>query len=303
MAAPTWDQYMAPSLQVLNDGEIRRNRSIVEGAAELLELTDEQRQIVIPSGQDQWVNRGNWALSYLHRVGAIERTSRAHYRITDVGRRLLADHPGGITERDLRALSGDPNAPHTWKAFPTPTSPLSYETVEADTVLDPREQIEAGVARIHEEIAADLLSRLCLKEPAFFEHAVVRLLVLMGYGGTDAQVTVTQRSNDGGIDGIIDQDALGLDRVYVQAKRYTANPVQRPELQAFVGALSGLADGGVFITTSTFSKGARAYAASIPTRIILIDGERLTRLMIKYGVGVQVESTYKVVKVDEDFFE
>lgn len=303
MSAPTWDQYMAPTLRVLLDGEIHRNRRIVEGAADLLVLTDEQRQIAIPSGQDQWVNRGNWALSYLNRVGAIERTSRAHYRITEIGRQLLAEHPDGITERDLRALSGDPNAPHTWKAFPTPAGPTAYVVTETETALDPREQIEAGVARVHEEIAADLLLRLCGKQPTFFEHAVVKLLVRMGYGGTDAQVTVTKRSNDGGIDGIIDQDALGLDRVYVQAKRYTANPVQRPDLQAFVGALSGLADGGVFITTSRFSQGARDYANSIPTRIILIDGERLTRLMIKYGVGVQVESTFQVVKVDEDFFE
>lgn len=153
-------------------------------------------------------------------------------------------------------------------------------------------------------MAAELLTRLQGKDPTFFEEAVVKLLVAMGYGGTDAHVTVTQRSNDAGIDGIIDQDALGLDRVYIQAKRYaTANAVQRPELQEFVGALSGKAERGVFITTSRYTSGARAYAASIPARIVLIDGARLTRLLIAYGVGVQVESTYRVVKIDEDFFE
>jgi restriction system protein len=125
----------------------------------------------------------------------------------------------------------------------------------------------------------------------------------MGYGGTTGAGTVTQLSNDGGIDGVIDQDVLGLNRVYVQAKRYkTGNTIGRPDLQAFVGALSGKADSGVFITTSSFSEGARTYAAHVPTRIILIDGERLAGLMIRYGVGVQVRQSYKVVEIDEDFF-
>ena len=113
MPVPTWDQYMAPSLRILTDGQIHRTREIVEAAAELLGVTEEQRQILIPSGQEQWVNRGNWALSYLARAGATERPSRGRYRITDVGRQLLSSHPDGITEKDLRALSGDPNAPHT----------------------------------------------------------------------------------------------------------------------------------------------------------------------------------------------
>src|SRR6478735_11777115 len=120
MTVPTWDRYMAPSLRVLSDGEIHRTRPIVEAAADLLGVTAEQREIVIPSGQEQWVNRGNWALSYLARAGAAERPSRGRYRITEVGRQLLAAHPDGITEKDLRALSGDPNARHTFKAFPIP---------------------------------------------------------------------------------------------------------------------------------------------------------------------------------------
>lgn len=133
---------------------------------------------------------------------------------------------------------------------------------------------------------------------------MVDLLVAMGYGGADRQATVTQQSNDGGIDGIIDQDTLGLNRVYVQAKRYSPEgSVGRPELQAFVGALSGKADGGVFITTGRFSAAAREYAAVVPTRLILIDGERLTSLMIRFGVGVQTRQTVQIVEVDEDFFE
>lgn len=305
ISAPTWDQYMAPCLRVLEDGEIQRGRNIVAAAADLLGLTGEQRAITIPSGQHQWVNRGNWAISYLNRAGAIERTSRAHYRITDAGRQLLTDHPDGITEKGLRALSGDPNAPHTFKAFPGSASPTAYEPSAADTALDPQEQIAAGIARIHTEVASELLSRLHTQEPAFFEQAVLDLLIAMGYGGAEGHATRTELSNDGGIDGIVDQDALGLSRIYVQAKRYApGSSVGRPEIQGFVGALHGnAANQGVFITTGRFSSGARDYADGIPSRVILIDGERLAMLMIRYGVGVQVKQTVQIVEVDEDFFE
>lgn len=304
-AAPTWDQYMAPSLDVLDDGEIHRSRRIVEDAANLLELTPEQRAITIPSGQQQWVNRGNWALSYLTRVGAIERTSRGHYRITEVGRKLRAEHPSGITEKNLRALSGDPNAPHTWKAFPVAAPVPSEEVAEAETVLDPQEQIEAGISRIHADVADQLLTRIHTQEPVFFEQAVLDLIMAMGYGGAEGSATRTQLVSDGGIDGIVDQDALGLSRIYVQAKRYAAdNIVGRPAIQAFVGALAGnQANQGVFITTSKFSAEASAYADSVPTRIVLIDGKRLARLMIRYGVGVQVKQAIQIVEIDEDFFE
>ncbi|WP_228201498.1 restriction endonuclease [Flaviflexus ciconiae] len=183
-----------------------------------------------------------------------------------------------------------------------PVQATELEKVDA-AALTPIEQVQNGIDRINEEIAAELLDRLQGKEPGFFEQAVVDLLLAMGYGGTSGTGSVTQFSNDGGIDGVIDQDILGLNRVYIQAKRYaTGNTVGRPDLQAFVGALSGKADSGVFITTSVFSTGAREYANKVPTRIILIDGERLAGLMIRYGVGVQVKETYKVVEIDEDFF-
>ena len=164
-------------------------------------------------------------------------------------------------------------------------------------------QVEQGVARIHEEVASELLSRLVEQDPAFFEIAVVKLLLAMGYGGVGGRGVTTDLMNDGGIDGVIDQDVLGLSKVYVQAKRYSpTNSVQRPEVQGFVGALSGKADGGVFITTSRFSPGAVEWVRTVPARIILIDGRRLAELMIEYGVGVQVERSYRVVEIDEDFF-
>lgn len=311
MTVPTWDQYMAPALRVLADGEVHQARQIVEGAADLLGVTDEQRQILIPSGQEQYRNRGLWALSYLSRVGAVERPSRGHYRVLEVGRKLLVDHPTGITEKHLRALSGDPNAPHTWKAFPAPaassTSGVAVATeAEAEaSVLDPEEQIAAGIARISADVADQLLTRILAQDPVFFEQAVLDLLIAMGYGGAEGTATRTQLSNDGGIDGIIDQDALGLSRIYVQAKRYSSeNVVGREAIQAFVGALAGnQANQGVFITTSRFARTAIDFANSVATRVILIDGERLTRLMIRYGVGVQVKRRVEIVEIDEDFFE
>ncbi len=304
---PTWDQYMAPCLRALEDGQVKRSREIVQAAADLLGVTPEQRAIMIPSGQEQWVNRGNWALSYLARATAVERTARGRYRITDAGRDLLAKRPDRITEKDLRALSGDPNAPHTFKAFSAPgqSTPVAAVVADETSKLDPEEQIEAGVARIHADIADQLLKRILGQEPVFFEQAVLDLLMAMGFGGADGKATRTQLAGDGGIDGIVDQDALGLSRIYVQAKRYASdNVVGRPAIQAFVGALAGnQANQGVFITTSRFSAEATSFAQQVPTRIVLIDGERLTRLMIRYGVGVQVKRTVQLVEVDEDFFE
>lgn len=298
---------MAPCLRVIEDGQVHRSREIVERAADLLGVTPDQRAILIPSGQEQWVNRGNWALSYLARATAVERTARGRYRITEAGRGLLAQHPGGITEKDLRALSGDPDAPHTFKVFGAPGQPAAPTISVADEAseLDPEEQIETGIARINADIADQLLKRILKQEPVFFEQAVLDLLMAMGYGGADGKATRTQLSSDGGIDGIVDQDALGLSRIYVQAKRYAPdNIVGRPAIQAFVGALAGnQANQGVFITTSRFSSEATTFAQQVPTRIVLIDGERLTRLMIRYGVGVQVKRTVQLVEVDEDFFE
>ncbi|MFC6704625.1 restriction endonuclease [Flexivirga alba] len=306
MSVPIWEQYMAPSLQYLSDGEVHRTREIVEAAGDLLDLTDAQRHILIPSGQQQWVNRGNWALSYLARAGATERPSRGRHQITEVGRKLLAAHPDGIREKDLRALSGIPDAPNTFKAFPTIRSASDVTAnAETETTLDPEEQIASGVARIHADVADQLLTRILEQEPVFFEQAVLDLLMAMGYGGAEGSATRTQLSNDGGIDGIVDQDALGLSRIYVQAKRYAPeNLVGRPAIQGFAGALAGnQANQGVFITTSRFSREATIFAEQVPTRIVLIDGNRLARLMIRYGVGVQVKQTIQIVEIDEDFFE
>ncbi len=303
MPIPTWDAFMAPVLRVMTDGAVRKRRELYTMVADAELLGDEDRAETLQSGQLKFENRIGWATSYLNRVGALDRPARGQYAITEVGRKLLDDHPNGFTERDLRVLAGDPGIPHTWSALKA-MEQTGDTTDTPDAELDPTEQVEQGIARIHADVAADLLSRMHGKEASFFEDAVVKLLVAMGYGGAEGQATVTRQSGDGGIDGIIDQDTLGINRLYVQAKRYASDAtVHRPELQAFVGALSGKAGGGVFITTGRFSKGAREYADGVPIRIILIDGQRLTSLMIRFGVGVQVKRTVSIVEVDEDFFE
>lgn len=306
---PNWEGFMIPTLKVMSDGEIRHWREFQPLVAVEAQLTDDQKKEMLPSGNAiRYENRIGWAVSFLTNVGALTRPKRGNYQITDAGRQLVRLFPNGARERDIKALGLDPSSPI--REYVASTNRKASESATAAPIasaeepsMTPIEQVQSGIERIHEEIAADLLARLQGKDPGFFEQAVVDLLLAMGYGGTNGAGSVTQLSNDGGIDGVIDQDILGLNRVYIQAKRYKDdNTVGRPDLQAFVGALSGKADSGVFITTSRFSDGARAYAVNVPTRIILIDGKRLTSLMIRYGVGVQVKETYKVVEIDEDFF-
>lgn len=303
---PNWEGFMIPTLRVLSDGVTRHWREFQPLVADEVGLTDEQKADRLSSGGLKYENRIGWGVSFLTNVGALTRPSRGHYQITDAGRTLIDLFPNGAREKDIKQLGEDPTSPiRIYQSTVTRDKPVQTTEIEtADAAaLTPIEQVQNGIERINQEIAADLLDRLQGKEPGFFEQAVVDLLLAMGYGGTTGTGNVTQLSNDGGIDGVIDQDILGLNRVYIQAKRYAAgNTVGRPDLQAFVGALSGKADSGVFITTSTFSNGAHEYANNVPTRIILIDGKRLTSLMIRYGVGVQVRETYKVVEIDEDFF-
>jgi restriction system protein len=222
--------------------------------------------------------------------------------ITDFGRQFLAEHPRIITDADVKSLP-------VWDEY-EPTRRPSSQTAnfvarELAENEDPTELIEAGVQSFEADAAAELIRRMQEQHPDFFEQVVVDVLNAMGYGGAEQRGQRIGRSGDGGVDGVIDQDALGLSQIYVQAKRYAAdNAVQRPELQGFIGALAGRgASQGVFVTTSRFSQGAREYAASIPQRIVLIDGPRLAELMIQYRVGVQVKKTYDVVEVDEDYFD
>lgn len=297
MVMPKWHEFMAPILAVMADGELRDRSEITELAADRANVTRDERKVTLTTGQPMHANRVGWAISHLTKAGALTRPERGRYVISEAGRQLVSSHPA-VSRGDVAVVTG-------YRRSRTISSTAESEVTDTEVgALDPQELIDQGIKQIHEDVAAELLTRLHAKAPAFFEQAVVDLLVKMGYGGADGQATVTQQSNDGGIDGIIDQDTLGLNRVYVQAKRYAVeNSVGRPELQAFVGALSGKADGGVFITTGKFSTGAREYALNVPTRIILIDGPRLASLMIRFNVGVQAKQTLRIVEIDEDFFE
>lgn len=304
MSLPNWEGFMAPVLAVMSDGNVRNRREINEAVAVQAALSEDDLAETLGSGQPKFANRIGWGLSFMANVGALERPARGHYRITQPGLAVLRRFPDGLRERDFAILAEDPSSGiSSYAAVDKPAAASSAE-VGASIEIDPTEQVNEGIDRIHRQVGADLLQRLHAQDPAFFEAAVVQLLVKMGYGGADARATVTAKSNDGGIDGIIDQDTLGLNRVYVQAKRYALDAtIDRPAIQSFVGALDGQAGSGVFITTASFTKGAREYAESRSTRIILIDGPRLARLMIQYGVGVQEKQTVRIVEVDEDFFE
>lgn len=284
---PPWQGFMIPTLKAMSDGNARHWSEMQPLIADIMQLSPEQRAEMLPSGRKvKYKDRIGWCVSYLSIVGALTRVRRGHYQITDAGRVLLAQYPDGVTEQQVKALGDDPKSPilpyrSTVKRTAQATAPQVTPTQDE---LTPSEQIHDGIQRIQDEVGSEVLARLQQHSPAFFEQAVIDLLLAMGYGGEEGSGQVTQLTHDGGIDGIIDQDVLGLRRIYVQAKRYaTGNTVQRPEIQAFVGALSGKADSGIFITTSRFSAGAQQYANEVPTRIVLIDGERLARLMIRYG--------------------
>jgi restriction system protein len=263
---PTWEEFMVPVLQVLSDARQRSLRESISDVADQVLLSDEQRAETLSSGGERANNRIGWALSYLTKAQAVSRPRRGQYVITDFGRALLAQHPNGLTEKHLKEIP----AYRDHVPAERTTAATSLAPGGVDTELDPIEQIEQGFARLQADVAIQLLKRLREQDPAFLEQSVLDVLVAMGYGGTDKQARRIGGTGDGGVDGMIDQDKLGLQRIYVQAKRYAAdNTVGRVRRsQAFVGALHGRnVSQGIFITTSRFSPGAIEYANSIGSRI------------------------------------
>ena len=299
---PQWHVFMKPILQVLSDGNPWSKKDLEQAALDQAGINAAGRAETLPSGQSRALNRIGWATSALSKAQALSKPARAVMQITETGRNLLVQSPTGFGVNELEKIPA-------YQAY-VPQRRISGEisaptAVISDTDEDPTELIEAGVQAFAAEAAVDLIRRLREQHPDFFEQAVVDVLNKMGYGCTEQRGRRLGGSGDGGVDGVIDLDALGLSQIYVQAKRYgDGNTVQRPEIQGFVGALAGRgASQGVFVTTSLFSKGARDYVEQIPTRVVLIDGPRLAELMIRYRVGVQIKRTYEVVEVDEDYFE
>jgi restriction system protein len=298
MAIPDYQSCMLPLLKFYADGQEHTFREAVEALAREFKLTDQERREMLPSGQQEvFDNRVGWARTYMKKAGLIESPKRGVHRITQRGLDVLKTNPDRIDVsfldqfqefKEFRALR------HT-KPDEEPELDLNNKT--------PEESLEGACQKLRSDLAADLLQRLKTCSPTFFERLVVEVIVKMGYGGTrkDAGKAIG-KSGDGGIDGIIKEDKLGLDAIYIQAKRWE-NTVGRPEIQKFVGALTvQRAKKGLFITTSNFSSDAEDYVSRIDAKVVLIDGETLAQLMIDHNVGVSTIGTYEIKKVDSDYF-
>lgn len=300
---------MLPLLRLAGDGNEHQIAEATEALAETFKLTDEEQSKLLPSGkQSLFSNRTHWAKTYLAQAGLLETPRRGYFRITPRGKEVLADSRVKI---DVDFLSQFPEflafktrsrasqkPPNTNEAIPA-------SSVSTFTAATPDEVLRSTVSELEQSLADELLRRILSSPPAFFENLIVTLLLNMGYGGSreDAGRAIG-KSGDGGIDGVIDQDPLGLERVYVQAKRYKVDgPVSEPEIRAFSGSLGAAkANKGVFVTTSYFTNPALEFAERHPFKMVLIDGDQLTALMIRYDVGVRVADTLHIKKLDEDFF-
>ena len=299
MAIPDFQSIMLPLLRLVRDGKEHSLRETIAALATEFGLTEEERGRLLPSGRQAiFDNRVGWARTYLKKAGLVETTRRGYFRITDRGQNVLGQNPPKINTAFLQQFP-------EFAEFQKPSArrvgePRVLPVSESRT---PEEEMEAAYQTVRQDLAADLLRTIQERSPSFFERLVVDLLVKMGYGGTrkDAGEAIGG-SGDDGIDGIIKEDRLGLDIIYIQAKRWDGT-VGRPEIQKFAGALQGQsARKGIFITTSTFTNGAREYASRISSKVVLIDGDTLAQLMIDYGVGVAPVASYELKRIDLDYF-
>jgi restriction system protein len=303
MAIPDYQSLMNPVLSLMADNKTRSVKEVVEALAVLFNWTAEDLDELIPSGvQSVAQSRVGWAITYLKKAGLIESPRRSQNRITPEGSRVASLPDVKVKNRYLRQYPSfvefqGGKSQNSSNLITTPIEPNLSE-------LSPEEQLDSAALSLQQSLADDLLDKLKTVSPSFFEKIVVDLLVSMGYGGSvkDAGKTIG-KSGDGGVDGIIKEDKLGLDTIYIQAKRWEGT-VGRPEVQKFAGALQGFrARKGVFITTSSYSNDALDFVKNIDSKIVLIDGAELSRLMIEYGVGVGVQRVVKVMRIDGDYFE
>lgn len=300
---PDYQSLMLPVLRAAAAGE-QRIGAVVQSLGEELGLSEAARAALLASGrQTIFANRVHWAKTYLAKAGLVEATRRGHFRLTQRGADVLAANPERIDNRFLSQFE-------EFRQFSDRSAQSTDDEVVPDpagaTEQTPDEIMRAAHRRIEAALAEDLLDRVRAAPPDFFERLIVNLLLAMGYGGSAADAgRALGRSGDDGVDGVIDQDALGLDRVYIQAKRYAAgNSVGPGAIRDFFGSLDRhKAAKGLFVTTSGFTSSARETADYLSKRIVLIDGEQLTRLMIRHNVGCRIEEVLHVKKIDEDFFE
>lgn len=307
MAIPDFQTIMLPLLRLAADGVEHSVREAAQTLANEFQLTNDEREQLVPSGQQRtFLNRVSWAVSYLKQATLLESPGRGRFRISDAGRSVLASPPDRITIRYLNERFP------AFKWFRThghrdrlKTDAGQLEDRAVDEEQTPEERLEAASATLRAALEREILDRVKQVTPAFFERVVLVVLTKMGYGGSVREAAEhLGRSGDGGVDGVINQDRLGLDVVYVQAKRYADQAVSGPDVQAFAGSIEGhRATKGIFITTSRFTADAKSYVGRIGKRIVLIDGNELARLMIDHGVGVAEVNTYSVLRLDETFFD
>jgi restriction system protein len=297
MSIPDFQSLMLPVLKESAHGEVRIS-DVVAVIGQKLGLTEAELSELLPSGkQTTFANRVNWAKSYLGKADLIKLTKRAYFEISERGKIVLANPPKTINIKFLE-----------FKAFREAgaQSPATQHLeITNFKELAPDEVIRSANAELQQSLGVELLAKILASPPNFFERLVVQLLIAMGYGGSAIEAgKALGKSGDGGVDGVIDQDALGLDRIYVQAKRYTDNKVSSGEIRDFFGSLDRFkANKGMFVTTSSFSPSAKETADMLSKRIVLIDGQLLTRLMIRFDIGCRVEEVVHIKKLDEDFFD
>lgn len=303
MSVPIFHQMLLPILRHISDGENHRPADTLAYVITQFDLSEDDLAERLPNGRTRMMDRVLWAITYLRKSGLLESVSWGVFRITNRGRELLSENPSSLGLRDLERypeyldFKGRTSKPH--EGVLTDASGPQGEDVET-----PEEQLQRIFASIRGRLEGELLDSFKTSSPLFFEKLVLKLLVKMGYGGSiEDAASTTRRTGDDGIDGIIKEDRLGLDLIHIQAKRWTEKVVGRPDIQSFTGSLEGQRGRkGVFITTSSFSADAREFVSRIEKKIILIDGVELARLCVDFGVGVLVEDTYSIQKLDPDFF-
>lgn len=302
MAIPDYEAIMLPLLKLASDKQEHQARETVEKISDFFNLTEEERKELLPSGTQRVIsNRVGWATTYLKKCNILEAQKRGVFKITDRGIKVLQSN---VEKIDSEYLKQFPEFKEFKTLKPQKTKKEKAQIKNTLTEETPEEILENAFAEINDSLAQELLMTVKNSSPSFFEGVVVELLVKMGYGGSlkDAGQAIG-KAGDEGIDGIIKEDKLGLDAVYIQAKKWDAI-VGRPEIQKFAGALQGQrARKGIFITTSKFSREAMEYVKNIESKIVLIDGERFTELMIENAVGVSTIATYEIKKIDTDFFD
>lgn len=300
MAIPDFQSIFMPLLKACADGKEHTKQELIPLLASQFGLTDAELEIKLASGkQGMFDNRVGWAKSYLKQAGLLNNPKRGIFSITARGSQVLSENPEPLNVKYLKRFP-------EFVVFNAGKSKDESKVAESPSANaeTPDELIAGGYKQLRESLAVELLDRIKTVSPSHFEELVVELLLKMGYGGTQEDAgQVVGKSGDGGIDGIINEDRLGLDVIYIQAKRWEAD-VGRPEIQKFVGALAGnKATKGVFITSSSFTKEARGYASQVNHRVILIDGPMLAELMMDYDLGVSTKEIYTVKRLDSDYFE